>query len=62
MHTKFDNIQKNAYYLAFQISCSDYLLFFNLLKSFGVPVTDFNNHIDENLLIFLDASKVFNIY
>lgn len=60
-NTSYDNIQKDTYYIAYKTSCANYLLFFNLLKSFGVDITNHGNNIDSNLVKYMVSVQPFNI-
>ena len=54
-HTNYNSIQKGSNYVAYQISCADYLLFYNLLKSAGAETEGPYNKIDSNLSKFIFA-------
>jgi hypothetical protein len=55
-NTNYDNIQKGSNYVAYQVVNADYLLFFSLLKSFGIDiVSHIDNPHDKNLVKYLSV-------
>lgn len=57
-NTNYDNIQKGSNYVAYQVVNADYLLFFSLLKSFGIDiVSHIDNPHDKNLVKYLSVVR-----
>lgn len=61
-NTNYNDVQKATYYIAYQVTKADYLLFTNLLKAFNITDKNNNGTIESNLLDYIDAVTSFNIY
>ena len=59
-NTNYSNVQKETYYIAYQVRNADFLLFSNLLEAYNITDAEYN--INRNLFDYLDAVTSFNIY